>query len=66
MATDHGRSTEANAQAIPAGSLTGPTQVVGMGSRIRQLFADMSDNEPFEVPRLADPARCVTFPLEDD
>ncbi|TCO56867.1 FitA-like ribbon-helix-helix domain-containing protein [Actinocrispum wychmicini] len=60
-AAEHGRSMEAEVRAILALVLTKPTSGLGMGSRIRQRFAD-ADHPDFEPPRRVEQARAVEFP----
>lgn len=61
-AAEHGRSMEAEVRAILADALTPRPPVEGMGSRIRHLMADLTYDEPFEVPRRPDPARIPELP----
>jgi len=60
-AAEHGRSMEAEVRAILASVLTKPTFGSGMGSRIRQRFADV-DGQSFEPPQRVEQARAVEFP----
>jgi plasmid stability protein len=60
-AAEHGRSMEAEVRAILASVLTKPTSDLGMGSRIRQRFADV-DPGSFEPPQRVEQARVVEFP----
>jgi plasmid stability protein len=60
-AAEHGRSMEAEVRAILASVLTKPASGPGMGSRIRQRFADVDDRS-FEPPRRVEQARAAEFP----
>jgi plasmid stability protein len=60
-AAGHGRSMEAEVRAILAAVLTRPESSAGMGSRIRQRFADV-DDVSVELPQRADRARAAEFP----
>jgi plasmid stability protein len=60
-AAEHGRSMEAEVRAILASVLTKPASGAGMGSRIRQRFADV-DIRSFEPPQRVEQARAVEFP----
>jgi antitoxin FitA len=60
-AAEHGRSMEAEVRAILASVLTKPASDHGMGSRIRQRFADV-DHRSFEPPRRVEQARAAEFP----
>ena len=60
-AAEHGRSMEAEVRAILAAVLTRSESGPGMGSRIRQRFADLDDVE-FELPRRTERARAAEFP----
>ncbi|MCK2242470.1 MULTISPECIES: plasmid stabilization protein [unclassified Crossiella] len=60
-AAEHGRSMEAEVRAILASVLTRSESGPGMGSRIRQRFADV-DEVAFEPPRRVERARAAEFP----
>jgi plasmid stability protein len=60
-AAENGRSMEAEVRAILASALTKPVSGPGMGSRIRQRFADV-DHQPLELPQRVERARVVEFP----
>jgi antitoxin FitA len=60
-AAEHGRSMEAEVRAILASALTKPASGPGMGSRIRQRFAD-ADTRSFEPPQRVEQARALEFP----
>lgn len=60
-AAEHGRSMEAEVRSILASALTGSTSGPGMGSRIRQRFADLGDL-PIEPPSRTEQARAAEFP----
>jgi plasmid stability protein len=59
-AAEHGRSMEAEVRAILAAALTKAESGPGMGSRIRQRFADVDVS--FEAPQRTEPARAAEFP----
>lgn len=54
-AAEHGRSMEAEVRAILRSALTKPTSGLGMGSRIRQRFADSGDGSIEQPPRVERP-----------
>lgn len=60
-AAEHGRSMEAEVRAILAAVLTRTGSGPGMGTRIRQRFADV-DDVSFEPPQRTEPARAAEFP----
>lgn len=60
-AAENGRSMEAEVRAILADALTEPVSGVGLGSRIRQRFSDMTV-EPLEPPSRTELPRVVEFP----
>jgi plasmid stability protein len=59
-AAHNGRSMEAEARAILAEALTEPTTQRGLGTRIRQRFADLDDVDIAQPPR-AEPPRSADF-----
>ena len=60
-AAEHGRSMEAEVRAILAAVLTKSDSGPGMGTRIRQRFADL-DDVSFELPQRAESPRATEFP----
>jgi antitoxin FitA len=60
-AAEHGRSMEAEVRAILAAVLTKSDLGPGMGTMIRQRFADV-DDVSFELPQRTEPARAAEFP----
>jgi antitoxin FitA len=58
-AAHNGRSMEAEARAILRAALTGPS-TRGLGSRIRQRFADL-DDVPLSLPPRAEQPRAADF-----
>lgn len=60
-AAEHGRSMEAEVRAILAAALTKPAPGPGVGSRIRERFADV-DTRSFEPAQRVERARAVEFP----
>jgi plasmid stability protein len=60
-AAEHGRSMESEVRAILAAVLTKSDSGPGMGTRIRQHFADV-DDVPFELPQRAESPRAAEFP----
>jgi plasmid stability protein len=59
-AAEHGRSMEAEVRAILSAVLAKSDSRPGMGTRIRQRFADI-DDAPFELPQRSEPARAAEF-----
>jgi antitoxin FitA len=59
-AAHNGRSMEAEARAILRAALTGPSAQRGLGSRIRQRFADL-DDVPISLPPRAEQPRAADF-----
>ena len=57
-AAHNGRSMEAEARAILRAALTGPSAQRGLGSRIRQRFADLED-VPISLPPRAEQPRAA-------
>ncbi len=60
-AAEHGRSMEAEVRAILAAALTRSESGPGMGSRIRQRFADV-DDVSLEPPQRTELALAAEFP----
>jgi plasmid stability protein len=60
-AAEHGRSMEAEVRAILAAVLTKSDSGPGVGTRIRQRFADV-DDVSFELPQRAVSPRAAEFP----
>jgi plasmid stability protein len=60
-AAEHGRSMEAEVRAILAAVLTRSDSGPGMGTRIRQRFADVADVS-LELPHRTELARAAEFP----
>jgi plasmid stability protein len=60
-AAEHGRSMEAEVRAILAAVLTKSDSGPGVGTRIRQRFADV-DDVSFELPQRAESPRAAEFP----
>jgi antitoxin FitA len=60
-AAEHGRSVEAEARAILRSVLTRPVSGQGMGTRIRQRFAN-SDDPSVEPPDRTESARASELP----
>lgn len=60
-AAEHGRSMEAEVRAILASALAKSESGPGMGSRIRQRFADV-DDVSFEPQQRVERARAAEFP----
>jgi plasmid stability protein len=60
-AARHGRSMEAEVRAILRSALTAPTPQPGMGSRIRQRFADVEDTA-LPLPPRPEPPRAADLP----
>jgi antitoxin FitA len=56
QAAEHGRSMEAEARALLAAALTGRRPPRGLGSYIRDQFADMGGVE-LDIPSRTEPAR---------
>ncbi|GLZ31299.1 plasmid stabilization protein [Lentzea sp. NBRC 105346] len=60
-AAEHGRSMEAEVRAILAAVLTKSESGPGMGTRVRQRFAD-ADDVSFALPQRTEPVRAAEFP----
>lgn len=59
-AAQHGRSMEAEVRAILRSALTRPSSELGMGTRIRQRFADV-DDATYPLPGRDEPPRAAEF-----
>ncbi len=60
QAAEHGRSMEAEARALLAAALTGRRPPRGLGSHIRDQFAEIGGVD-LEIPRRDGPARAADF-----
>jgi len=60
-AAQHGHSMEEEVRIILRRALTRPKQQGGLGSRIHQYFANLSD-PGLELPSRTEPARSATLP----
>lgn len=60
QAAEHGRSMEAEARAVLAASVSGRRPPRGLGSHIRDQFADLRGVD-LDIPGRSEPARAADF-----